>query len=33
MNLYKAEQFLADAEDYYRWYLTRPNLLPEGPSN
>src|SRR5437016_441446 len=29
MNLYKAERFLADAEYYYRWYLTRPNLLPD----
>ena len=29
MNLYKAEQFLADAEYYYRWYLTRPTLLPD----
>src|SRR5215471_4269080 len=29
MNLCKAERFLEDAEYYYRWYLTRPDLLPD----
>lgn len=26
MNLFKSEQFLSDAQYYYRWYLTLPNL-------
>jgi hypothetical protein len=26
MNLFKAEQFLSDAQYYYRWYLTLPDL-------
>lgn len=29
MNLLKAEQFLSDAQYYYRWYLTLPDLKPD----